>query len=75
MPMKPDAMELIVHYHQSGRYTLHQKSGSPRDDDGDGKDALLANTNKGDFYRAVAQRISDRVGEGWTVTYKDTTLA
>jgi hypothetical protein len=70
--MEPNAMELVVSYHQSGRYTLIQKSGKAHAEDGDGDGPLFGNLDKGEFYRAVAQRLADRVKEGWSVTYKDT---
>lgn len=66
------SVELAVSYHQSGRYTLTEKTGTAIAKDGKGR--LFGNQNAATFYRAVGQRIADLVAEGAVVTYEDTTL-
>ncbi|MEA1973754.1 MAG: hypothetical protein U9N34_10760 [Candidatus Cloacimonadota bacterium] len=63
-------IELNVEYHQSGNYTLTERyeGGHKKDCEG----ALFANSNKGDFYKAVAKKIADLTSKGINVVYTDT---
>ena len=67
------SMKLKVDYHQSGIYTLTEKSVGDsmyRDCAGD----LFMNNDKGRFYRAVAQKIADLQVSGHKVDYQDTSI-
>lgn len=64
------AVTLEVSFHPSGNYTLtEQYAGQelPRDLSG----SLFVNSDKGDFYRAVAKEIALRAARGEKVTYDD----
>ena len=61
---------LRVEPHPSGNYTLTEKLGddTKRDCDGD----LFTNQDRGDFYRAVALKISEHINQSNEVEYIDT---
>ncbi len=66
-------VELKVDYHPSGRRTLKEKlAGQSMYKDLRGP--LFANTDKAQFYRAVANEIAERQAAGQHVTFKDTAL-
>ena len=64
------SIELRVRYHPSGNYTLTQQIDNKIMEDC--KSELFVNPDKGSFYKAVAQKISDLTGEGHKVSYFDT---
>lgn len=70
MTQDKDVIELRVRYHQSGRYTLTEKRGSEMPTDLTGP--LFGNTDKAEFYRAVARKIAEIATTGARVTYEDT---
>ena len=62
-------IQLKVSYHSSGTYTLMESVNGKQWKDL--KSPLLTNSDKGEFYRAVARHIARRA-KGADVTYKDT---
>lgn len=54
----------------SGRYTLAEKQGEEQTFT-DCKGELFGNTDAVRFYKAVAQRIAERGGDGYSVVFKD----
>lgn len=67
----PKSVLLTVKYHRSDRYTLTECYDGQSEEQCNG--TLLANSNKGDFYQAVAQKIADLGNSGFKVVYKDKT--
>ncbi len=67
---EPDYVTLSVSFHPSGRWTLSEKLPDqivPTDLKG----PLFANSNKGDFYRAVDKEIEKRRESGQDVHFVD----
>lgn len=62
-------IELKVEYHPSGRYTLTERSGGNVKEDCKGP--LFSNDDKGEFYKAVANKIADLASQGVDIDYKD----
>jgi hypothetical protein len=69
MMAKPKTIELKVHFHTSGRYTLKARKGA-QGAFTDLKGRLFGNRDKGEFYRAVAREIARRAGK--RIAYSDT---
>ncbi len=68
--MEPNEIEVKVSYNPSPRYTLSEKrAGDSFEKDCQG--ALFGNSDKGAFYKAVAQRLADLSAQGMKIIYLD----
>ena len=66
------SVTLIVSLHASGNYTLmEQYAGKRMPRDLIENKSLFTNSDKGEFYRAVAKEIAKRVASGEKITYDD----
>lgn len=62
-------LEVIVDWHESGRYTLKEGTGGKYKDCV--MDGLFGNVDKGDFYRAVAKRLGELAASDIAFEYVD----